>query len=206
MARYKNILDGSSGRVGNIITYQMYGKSYMRSCPEKYNDRKSDKQLAQRQKMQLINGFISPFKDLFRLTFAHKAVGRSAYQAAKSYNLLNGIKGNYPNQEIDYHHSRISIGSVPLPDEIAFKMTAEGLYFTWKNNNCGYSNDILVVVAGLREQSNVYMKQTGVERQDKAFLWKIDLDPSVTWDIWVIFRDYQERGYSDSHYLGMVNV
>ncbi len=203
MARY-NSNDGSSGRVGNIITYQMYGQSYMRSLPGQYNDKKSEKQLAQRQKMQLVNGFLGPYTDVLRITFQQEAVGRSPYLAAKSYNLLNAIVGEYPNQSIDYTKALVSIGSVPLPTEASVERTNEGLIFRWHDDGKGNSSDTIMVIATLQGQNSTYFKQTGVERCDEAYLWRVGEVSNEKYDVWLVFRDYKERGFSNSLWLGLI--
>jgi len=134
MARYTKMQEGSSGKIGSIVTYQMYGKSYMGSLPSHYKDQKSEKQLVQRQKMQLINKFLSPIKDILRFTFRKEALGRSAYMAAKSYNIRLAISGEYPEQHIDYTKALVSKGDVLLPTDAQAKQTDKGLLFEWKYN------------------------------------------------------------------------
>ncbi len=204
MARFKNINDGLSGKVGNVVIYQMYGKSYMRSMPGKYNDKKSEAQLAQRQKMQLINAFLGPFKDVLRITFKNEAVGRSPYMAAKSFNMLNAIAGEYPEQYIDYSKALVSMGSVSLPPEANIERTNDGLLFSWKNNGESKSSDTLFVVANIRGQNATYYKQTEAQRRDESYLWKLDCAVSEKYDIWLVFRDYKERDFSNSMWLGVV--
>lgn len=204
MARYNNINEGSSGRVGNVVTYQMYGKSYMRSLPGQYRDKKSLKQLAQRQKMQLVNDFLGPLKNVLRITFKSQAVGRSAYSAAKSYNLLNGIGGAYPEQYIDFTKALVSTGSVPLPKEAGVARTTEGLLFQWENNETKSPFDTLFVIANARDQFNTIYKQSETERSDGSYLWKLDMDTNIQYDVWLVFRDYKERGFSNSMWLGLV--
>ncbi|MCU4156228.1 hypothetical protein J1N10_09585 [Carboxylicivirga sp. A043] len=202
MAQF-NINDGSSGRVGNVITYQMYGKSYMRSLPGQYKDKKSEKQLVQRQKMQLVNAFLGPYKDVLRITFQKEAVGRSAFMAAKSYNLLNAIGGVYPEQYLDYTNARVSRGSVPLPAEASVERTEDGVLFKWNDNGLGYGSDTLLVIAGLHSQYATRYKQTGGERRDGSYLWKVKLSEVEQYDFWLVFRDYKERDFSNSMWLGL---
>jgi hypothetical protein len=204
MARCNTINEGSSGRIGNVVTYQMYGKSYMRSLPAQYRDRKSAKQLAQRQKMQLVNEFLGPYKDVLRITFQKEAVGRSAYMAAKSFNMLNAIGGEYPEQYIDYSKALLSKGSVPLPSEVSVELTDEGLLLQWKDDGAGSRFDTLFVIANVRGQYVTYYRQTEAERRDESYVWKFDVRGSEQYDVWMVFRDYKERGFSDSSWLGLV--
>ncbi|WP_430815364.1 DUF6266 family protein [Carboxylicivirga sp. RSCT41] len=202
MARFKSINDGTSGKVGNVITYQMYGKSYMRSLPGQYTDKKSERQLAQRQKMQLVNNFLGPYKDVLRLTFKNEAVGRSAFLAAKSYNILHAIRGEYPDQYIDYNQALVSTGTVFFPQEARAERIDEGLHFYWKNEGLNSPHDSLLVIAGLRGQHAVMYKQTEAQRLEESYVWKLDLQRHETYDVWMVFRDYRERGFSNSVWLG----
>ncbi|WP_075602271.1 hypothetical protein [Saccharicrinis aurantiacus] len=60
MARLKtNILDAALGKVGNVLLYERNGLACMRSMISYYRDKKSDKQLRQRQKMSLIMVLLS---------------------------------------------------------------------------------------------------------------------------------------------------
>ena len=203
MARY-NTNDGSSGKVGNVVTYQMYGKSYMRSLPAQYRDKKSDKQLAQRQKMKLVSDFLGPYKEVLRMTFKNEAIGRSAFMAAKSYNMLNAIVGDYPDQYIDYKKVLVSMGSVLLPEEATITLVNEGLLFDWKNGGQGHPSDTLFVIANQRGQYLTDFKLTGVERREESYLWKLDWAGNGKYDVWLVFRDYKERGFSNSWWMGLV--
>ncbi|WP_282038288.1 DUF6266 family protein [Saccharicrinis aurantiacus] len=204
MARYKTSREGASGKLGNVVTYQMYGKSYVRSLPGSYKDAKSEKQLAQRQKMQLVNGFLSPFKEILRLTFKEEALGRSAYMAAKSYNMRNAIVGEYPEQKIDYTLALVSKGIVPLPAEASITRTADGLLFKWSDEVTGNGSDTLLLIANQRGQYATISKMTGIERKEKSYLWKESTLNNSNTDIWIVFRDYKERGFSDSLWLGQI--
>lgn len=204
MARFNNINDGSSGKIGNVVTYQMYGKSYMRSLPAQYRDKKSDKQLAQRQKMQLVNDFLGPYKDVIRIGFKDTAVGRSAYSAAKSYNLLQAVGGDYPEQYIDYTKALVSLGSVSLPEEATITIVNEGLLIEWNHSGERHPSDTLLVIANQRGQYLTDFKLTGVERREESYLWKVDWAGNGKYDVWLVFRDYKERSFSNSVWLGLV--
>jgi len=204
MAKFNNINEGSSGKIGSVVTYQMYGKSYMRSLPGSYRDAKSDKQLAQRQKMNLVLDFLRPFKDLIRLTFKEEAVGCSAFQSAQSFNLKSGIKGAYPEQEIDFESALLSKGSVSVPQQVRVLEMQDGLLFEWDRQGDENKNDTLVVMARWRGTFNVACKMTGVKRGDRTYNWKVDGLDSRPLDVWIAFRDCKERGFSNSKYVGVI--
>lgn len=207
MARIKNnILDAGTGSIGPVVIYKMYGKTYMRSKPDKYRDRKSPAQLAQRRKLTLSLEFLRPFKKLLRVTYAHEAVGRSAFQAAQSYNLKNAIQGDYPEQTINPAKALLSVGKVILPESITLTKKENGLLFEWAP---GYTEqaarkDTLVVMARIREQHFTDYRFTGARREDNAYLWPTELFKHGALDVWIAFRGYQEDDMSNSKYLGVV--
>ncbi len=204
MARNKDLFGGASGRIGNVIAYEMYGKCYMRSLPGQFHDRKSVQQLAQRQRMQLINIFLGPYKDVLRMTFQHQANGRSAFQAAKSYNLLYAIEGTYPEQSVNHSKALVSMGKVPLPSNAEMHQEPGGILITWNNDLQASPFDTLMVIANRRGAYNTEFKHTAVARQTGTYFWNMDLVGGQTYDVWMVFRDYRERDFSNSFYLGAV--
>ncbi len=205
MARNKDLFGGASGRIGNVIAYEMYGKSYMRSLPGQFHDRKSVRQLAQRQRMQLVNAFLGPYKDVLRMTFQHQANGRSAFHVAKSYNLLHAIEGAYPKQYVNYSKALVSMGKVPLPSNAEISQEPGGIRITWHNDLQASPFDTLMVIANRRGEYNTAFKHTAVARQAGSYFWNIDLVGGKTYDLWMVFRDYRERDFSNSFYLGAVD-
>ena len=205
MARNKDLFGGPSGRIGNVITYGMYGKCYMRSLPGQYHDRKSVRQLAQRQRMQLVNGFLEPYKDVLRMTFRHQANGRSAFYTAKPYNLLHAIEDTYPKQYVDYSKALVSMGKVTLSTQAEIRQEPGGILITWHNDLQASPFDTLMVIANRRGENNTNYKHTAVARQAGSYFWHIDLVGGETYDLWMVFRDYRERDFSNSFYLGAVN-
>lgn len=205
MGRLKtNILDAATGKIGNVVVYEMYGKTYIRSKPDRIKDRKSPAQLAQRRKMVLMIDFLRPFIKLIRVTYAHEAVGRSAYQAAQSYNLKNAIEGIYPDQMVSPNKALLSVGSVILPETITVTKKEEGLLFEWDPTFHPQANnkDTLVVIARERERHFVDYRVTGARRSDKSYFWPTELFTYGAIDVWIAFRSHQEDDMSDSLYLG----
>lgn len=134
MARINNgLLNGFSGKIGNVVSCYRYGKYYLRMRPEKVHHPNSEKQLAQRMRFTLIQQFMHPISPFLRFGFGAYAVGRSAYNAAMSYNLEHALKGIYPEIMVDYQAARISKGKLP---GIASGNVCQGesgkLIFTWE--------------------------------------------------------------------------
>ncbi len=166
-----NLLKGMSGKIGDLIIYEMEGKTYARSKPSGYKDAKSPLQLNQRQKLIFVNDFLRPFKDILKKTFFNKENDKRPYLRAQSYNLKHGTIGFYPDLEIDYKKALLCKGSLPVPKNVKAFYTEEGIVIEW-DNIIGYSKDTLFVM--LRQKETIYSmyKFTGVERSDEYYLWK----------------------------------
>src|SRR5690554_4402346 len=145
-----NILGAGKGKIGNFVVYTMHGKNYVRSKPTQYTDKKSDAQLAQRARMKTVTGFLSPFKELVRRTYAAEAVGRAPYHAAKSDIMRNAVQGEYPNFSINKQEALISKGNVPLPENVSVTLKEGSLLVEWTNAeemNNRNGRDTLVLIA-----------------------------------------------------------
>lgn len=202
MARLKtNILGAASGKVGNVLLYERNGVACMRSMPGHYTDKKSEKQLRQRQKMQLVHHFIKPFKELLKFTFLEKGTGRSAYQSAQAYNMKYAITGEYPNQQINKKHALLSKGDLPLPREVNYDVIDKAIHFHWDADIPigGKANDTLIVIR-TDIDNNVAYKITNIPRSNGQFIWEMDPNDTVL-DIWLAFKSADEKTYSNSIYI-----
>ena len=199
----KGALGTISGKVGNVIYYNMYGKAYARSRPDIRNDKQTPARLKQRQRLSLVTSFLQPFKDLLKITFAPITSGRSPYHTALSYNMKHAIKGEeYPHQEMDMGKVFLSAGGLELPEKYAVKNAADGLFVEWSGLT-GDSRDALVVIAYNQQNNYVQYQFTGVPRYKESYLWDVDLSDGDH-HVWIAFRSHDEKEMSNSLYLGRV--
>jgi hypothetical protein len=114
MARFNNgIMGGFTGIIGDIEGYIRKGQPIMRARRRKVIG-SSDAQKACRQRMKVVNEFTRMITDFVRIGFGVDAAPttKTANNLAKSYQLLHGIKGEYPNLEIDYPKVRVTSGTL----------------------------------------------------------------------------------------------
>lgn len=202
MARLKtNILGGGSGKVGNVVMYERNGTACIRSMPSSYKDKKSDAQLRQRQKMNLIHQFLRPFKQLLHFTFFEANTGRSAYQSAQSYNLKQAISGDYPNQYLNKSKALLAKGSIEEPDHIQIEMEQNKAMITWSNESLPDGarwDDTLVVMWGNGQGEADYIF-TGVRRSAGSYTINFSADRNMhMMDVWVAFRNWKETDWCNS--------
>ncbi len=210
MARLKNgILNGGSGKVGNVVMYTRNGKDFIRVKPNYSYDKKTPRQLAQRQKMALIHEFLQPEKELIQKTFSSDSSTRSPYQSAQSHNLKHAIAGEYPNQYIDLQKGLISKGNIPLPSEITYTANENGICFDWKTDTeepYAEDYDTLMIVWKYKQSDFIDYTTVGARRYNGTFLWtEINEDELKDYTIWLIFRNREETDYSNSYCLHVSN-
>src|SRR5580693_4874522 len=91
-----------SGKVGPVVGYMLGNQSVIRIRPARSKRSLTPKQLHQRKKFALMNDFLKQLQSLMNLTFANVAVNMTGYNKAFSYNVMNAIRGFYPDLSIDY--------------------------------------------------------------------------------------------------------
>lgn len=202
----KNIMSASQGSIGNLVVYTMHGKDFVRSKPSKYTDRKSEAQLSQRAKMQVVTTFMKPFKELIRISYSAEAVGRAPYHAAKSEIMRNAVEGEYPDFRIDKAAALLSKGPLPLPANMSVKVQDSELFFEWSIDSETekiHSKDTLVVILYDSKTGNCEYHFTNVRRSEKSYKWntKKAISNDNLPDVWVAFRMNDESAMSNSMYL-----
>lgn len=202
----KDIMSAGQGSIGNVVVYTMHGKNFIRSKPTKYTDRKSEAQLSQRAKMQLVTNFMKPFKELIRKTYTAEAVGRAPYHAAKSEIMRNAVDGEYPDFEINKSAALLSKGPLPLPANISVKVQDGNLLFEWNNDTeaekIQNKNTLVVILYDSKSEICKY-QFTNVRRSEKSYRWDpgMDISKENLPDIWIAFRNVDETAMSNSMYL-----
>ena len=137
MAKFSQGINGPFyGKVGTVVGYMWKGIPVMRGLPKTRTKPFSSKELNQQAKFRLMNGFLTPLKDLFNVTFAHLAVQMSAYNKAFSYNIKNATTGFGPDLAIDYNMVLISRGDLPRAESVAASTSSpDMIQFTWSDNS-----------------------------------------------------------------------
>src|SRR5690554_5366238 len=201
-----HVFSAGKGSLGNVVMYTMYGRNYMRLKPAKYNDRKSEAQLAQRARMQLVNDFMKPFKELIRRTYAAEAIGRAPYHEAKSHLMKHAVQGNYPDLYINKHAALLSKGPLPLPADALFQKQDGALLIRW-NEELPYermhSRDTLLIIASDPTAGCCDYRFTDVMRKEGQYKWKPDISVAddVQPDVWIAFLSFDDSLMSNSMYI-----
>lgn len=207
MALNDNLFGMSQGKIGNLVFYKRNGTGIVRTRPAHFKDKKSPRQLAQRQRMQVANSFLKSFHQLIRITWAAEAGDRSVWHVVYRHIVLDALAGEYPEIFVDKKKALLSKGSLPLPENAWVEPHQEGLHITWENGLEAKGNaarDTLVVVAYNEKTGSSDFRFSEASRADGGYIWKpgIKFTEDALPDVWIAFRNKEQSQVSDSLYLG----
>lgn len=210
MARFlKGIHGAYSGKVGNVIGSSWRNVSYVRSLPRPSNKPASPLQLAQRDKFSLVMAFLNPLKDLLNIGYSDvMQTNSTGYNQAMRDALKHGVKGDYPNQEIDYSKIRISRGSLSNLAEVAWVETNDlEVEMTWqqaRSRFMGNADDsVILLVYNIDKKAFDIVEENTREEE----MISIQFPASYSGDTivgWVFTGHRDGIKTSNSHYLGEI--
>lgn len=203
-----------SGRIGNLVVYQMYGKTVVRIRPD-YRTKKATGLLkASQDDFREVVAVLSKCKHLLRLGFAAEAVNRSAWNAALSTNLKNYRETE--NKTVD-NWLQLSKGKRDMADDWQVSQDQEGrLCLSWKQlpRENSWSNDKLIVfILPENPEDKALIEITSAQRSHEQAVLDIDLSKmGKTAEIFTAFiaADYngnlKPEAISNSAWAGQLNL
>ena len=214
MAVLRNGVNGGfSGRMGNVVGYQLNGKWIVRSLPNKSKKNKigSLSQQQVRAKFKKVHAFIKPILPFIRVGFKCFAAenGMSAYNAAVSKNLLFALDQAgvfYPDRAI------ISYGELELAGEMVITAKEDGFLLSWEPShvnglyNTRYEaqpSDWVMMLAYNIGEGTTFFETSGARRSTGQYLLKIHNSyQSNRYHVWVAFISDNRLQISSSKYMG----
>ncbi|WP_256005338.1 DUF6266 family protein [Pedobacter deserti] len=128
----KNIHGVLSGKVGNLVYYELMGMNVVRMIGEN-NAPPSRKQLACRQRMRVIMDMLRPAKAFIKRGYMLKArqAGLYPHNLAVASLMEHALTGAYPHTRIDYSKVLVSSGSLPVAKDVKVKVAGAVFEFSW---------------------------------------------------------------------------
>lgn len=132
---------GFSGKAGSVVGYYMYGKWIIRGLPKlsPKNKKGSIKQNLARSRFTSMQHFLGPVLYFIRVGFnlLSKENNNSAYNSAKSYNMLNAMDGD---GTIQYAQICLTHGTLTGVEGATVEKDDVGFHFSWTNNSNNYGS------------------------------------------------------------------
>jgi len=168
----QGILGGFSGKVGNVIGGNWKGIDYMRIQPASVANPRTEGQVDQRTKFNMVLQFLQPVKDFVRIGFKNYAIKMTAFNSAMSYNLRNAVEGDYPDVDIDIEAALISRGGLAPALNPTATLSAPGqVTFAWTDNsnegNATAYDKAMVVVYNPEKKEAAFITD-GVARDEES--------------------------------------
>ena len=130
----QGVLGPFSGKVGNVVGGNWKGINYMRILTKPSNPN-SDKQVNQRTKFTTALSFLQPITPFLRVGYKLFTAKQTAFNAAMSNVLTNGIAGEAPNLELVYSAISVSKGNLTPVANPAFTYDSGEITMTWDDNS-----------------------------------------------------------------------
>ena len=211
MATLKNgLLGGFSGKVGNYVGSSCRGVDYIKSLPVKMTNPRTKGQTKQRSNFIITQSFLRTFTPFIRIGFKDHAVdGKSAFNAAMSYNMMNSVKNGTDAREIDFSKVLISRGSLYCSTTINASVTDNHLHFEWDpvlNENAKSTDQVMILAYNSTRAEAVYDINAGKRKNASSY---IDLPAGWNGDIietYIAFKNEEGTLVSDSSYTGQFTI
>lgn len=204
----KGILGPISGQIGSVIGSSWKGIPYIREESQKEPKERTKGQIATQQKMKFINDALVPFHPYINIGFANNAVQKTEISAAFSLNYDTAFLGVYPNLSVDYSKLIISVGKLPMIEDITVALTdPENVKLTWSQNNVQPASfdDQLMLVLYCQELHKADGLIGGFKRTDKQCIFKFNPKfAGKTLHVFVSMTSINRKKIANSLYFGTI--
>jgi len=210
MATLKNgILSGFSGKVGNVVGYQVGENFYIRSLP-KARKNFTEKERINQAKFKLVQNYLHPFADVLKAGFKNYYTKTGGFRAALAYTRKEVLKGDDAHFFIDPAALKISGGLLEQAVNPEVVFSDQEVLISWDTTQINSKNeaDQLMLLIYDAENFNALTKVfNGAFRKDGNLKVKLKDDmQSVKLDIYIGFVAADRSAQSDSQYLGTFDV
>jgi hypothetical protein len=182
MATFNQGIHGKfSGKVGNVIGSSWKGRGVMRIRPASVSNPNSERQQQQRGKFGLVVRFVQAHTPLVKSGFKPWSNGKTAYNAAVSYNLAQAVTGDFPNYSIDFGKVLISRGDLPPVANLVASSPSPGTFhleWTGSTQLTGARPDDKLMVSVYNEMDNVSLAYASVAERSTG---SADLEVPTEW-------------------------
>jgi len=197
----------SSGKSGKKNTYLLKGQIVSRDIGLITNG-PTENQLPWQNRTRIITKFLAPVLPFIRMGFEQVSQGTtsSAYNIATSVNWRDAVKGEYPDQYIDFSRATFSKGKIPVLKDVNVQVVESGLEFTWNPNYRarGMSGtDRVMLLAYCPAISDAYYILSGERRLKGSDLLELDpFEKNIIVHTYMAFISADRKNISTSYYTG----
>lgn len=204
-----SVLGIFSGKLGNMVGYNLNGKQIVRSLPRKSAKAPTLKQLEHRMRFSLVAHFLSPLRPIIRTGYGNRKGGIAPLAQSIRCHIRNAITGTYPNLGIDYSKVVLSTGFLLGCCSFEISSTYPALIdFRWiEMEAMANPSDHAVLVTYCPAMDRHHFLISTSTRIDGMAMLKVPSEFSgQTVHCWIAFMAQNGKDFSYSNYLGSLTV
>jgi hypothetical protein len=132
MAKLRNELHNDlSGRLGNLVYYKSYGQTCVRSLPSTYRDRKSDKQIINRERIKGIGSLFQIFRPALRYDIANKHSSSAAVFCSLNW---KNVSFDIETYKLSVKYDELVLSNASMKDLLGLTISrsANHVEFQWE--------------------------------------------------------------------------
>ncbi|MBB6501242.1 DUF6266 family protein [Pedobacter cryoconitis] len=201
--------EGFTGKIGNTVTYRLYGKTVKRTIGIR-TDKPTVPVLSSWQATAVTSAFLKSVREFIKIGFelAAKQVSKSYYDVAASYTRLNAITGTYPLQHIDFTKVLLSKGKMPLTPMTRVKATDDSLLFSWDSKFTAHgikaSDQAMLLVYLPEKRVAIHQLNAAKRAEGFGYLQMPKTRAPLIAETYISFISENHKSISNSIYTGQI--
>ncbi|NGM65964.1 DUF6266 family protein [Sphingobacterium sp. SGR-19] len=213
MAILKDGIHGPfSGRVGNVVGYELNGQAIVRSLPSRPKRKPTKLAALNQQRMKVVSQFLRPIKPIINWGYKDLAPSGSrigSFQQAQSYIFKNALDYDADNENAPYVNPEKVLlfrGEQTPPRNPQVRREGKILVFEWDSSYTGLRDEIFV--AAIYDGKNIFdLLSSGPDLSARSYAWEPfgnTMMGKVPFHVYVGSKNTLTDKLSDSVYLGVV--
>jgi hypothetical protein len=151
------------GKLGNLVYYESKGQSCVRSMPSKYTDKKSDKQIINRERIKGMGSLFQIFRPAIRYDIANKNSNKAAVFCSLNW---KNVSFDIQNYKLDIKYEELVLSNSSMKDLLGLTIThsPNSVEFQWELDNLQDNSYYVLCVVYAKGLKRVYVAD--VKRKD----------------------------------------
>lgn len=210
MAILKNGINGSfSGKVGNVVGYELHGQMVIRSLPKGSIKKPTHGMIQNRNRFKVVSQFLAPIKGIVQFGYKNLSPPGSkvgSFQMAQGYHLKHALANDAPDTPY-IQPDKVMIFRGALPPLLATEVQRNDniLHILWDANlhNQTYQH-VLLFVYDLEKEWAMYEGNTSAKAGAIDWVLPSHLSTIQPLHVYIAVLDVLSNEMSDSSYAGWV--
>jgi hypothetical protein len=197
----RNVGEQVSGKIGNVVFYQRYGKDYVRSAPMKKRETWTEEQLLYRQRLKKASALWKALKsDDFPKIWNKAAVAMNGY-AWFMKSALTALEMD--GTMIDILKLKVSDGKLPVPQDLQAERMPDNaniVSVSWKNDSHSpverLKDELMIITHANGKFSDI--TASGLKRRDLKGQFALPERPEDPGNFYLFMASENREEYSVS--------